>query len=169
MARIMILLFVLCIAATLLLATLPSCHGARPIAVTPFVSARMRIVEPVLLAGNANDTAPLPVVLWHGMGDTCCSESMNTIKRLIEQKLGVFVYSVQTADNANAESWSGFKGNVNDQVAKVRGVVGMCGTLEVQRCWYLVSINDCTAKQHAYRARGRPSCFRVHICVNWSK
>ncbi len=31
----------------------------------------------------------LPVVLWHGMGDSCCSlGSVGSIKKLIEDKLG---------------------------------------------------------------------------------
>ena len=33
--------------------------------------------------------APLPVVLWHGMGDSCCSPySIGSVKSLIQDKLG---------------------------------------------------------------------------------
>jgi palmitoyl-protein thioesterase len=35
------------------------------------------------------DSAPLPVVLWHGMGDSCCSlGSIGSVKKLIEDNLG---------------------------------------------------------------------------------
>ena len=48
----------------------------------------------LLLAGCqhtlANDVAsPLPVVIWHGMGDSCCSNhSIGAIGNLIRQELG---------------------------------------------------------------------------------
>ena len=66
----------------------------------------------------------LPVVLWHGMGDSCCNEqSMGRITALIQQTLpGTFVYSINTAGEdapADSDSKSSFFGNFNDQVAQV--------------------------------------------------
>jgi hypothetical protein len=41
------------------------------------------------LAQQGKNGGALPVVLWHGMGDSCCSlGSMGSIKKLIEDKLG---------------------------------------------------------------------------------
>jgi len=42
-----------------------------------------------------------PVVIWHGMGDTCCySFSMGMIKNELEKKLpGVYVYSFDFVSN----------------------------------------------------------------------
>lgn len=38
---------------------------------------------------KSGGAAPLPVVLWHGMGDACCHEySMGKIKQVIEEELG---------------------------------------------------------------------------------
>jgi hypothetical protein len=38
---------------------------------------------------------PTPVVLWHGMGDNCCSEAMAARKALIENNIpGVYVVSL---------------------------------------------------------------------------
>lgn len=60
---------------------------------------------------------PLPVVLWHGMGDSCCSlGSIGAIKKLLEDKLGVFVHSIATGEGEYWDIWSSFFGNINDQV-----------------------------------------------------
>lgn len=43
--------------------------------------------ETLVLRDHAKNS--LPVVLWHGMGDSCCSMgSIGSIKKLIEDKLG---------------------------------------------------------------------------------
>mmetsp|Transcript_37671 Transcript_37671/g.83889 ORF Transcript_37671/g.83889 Transcript_37671/m.83889 type:complete len:332 (+) Transcript_37671:101-1096(+) len=62
----------------------------------------------------------LPVVIWHGMGDSCCSPySTGAIKKLIEDRLGVFVYSIATGETEASDVWSTYFGDVNSQVAKV--------------------------------------------------
>ncbi|KAG2494900.1 hypothetical protein HYH03_006835 [Edaphochlamys debaryana] len=54
------------------------------------------------------------------MGDTCCAPySIGAVAKLIESKLGVFVHSVATGDGEWADQFSGFYGDVNDQVARV--------------------------------------------------
>ncbi|RUP08314.1 palmitoyl protein thioesterase-domain-containing protein [Jimgerdemannia flammicorona] len=62
-----------------------------------------------------------PVVLWHGMGDSCCNpESMGKIKSTIEQLLpGTYVYSVRIGDTDKDDQNSGFFGNLNQQVDQV--------------------------------------------------
>lgn len=63
--------------------------------------------------------APLPVVLWHGMGDSCCSPySIGSVKNLIETKLGVYVHSIATGDGELEDVLSSYYGDVNDQVAR---------------------------------------------------
>jgi len=63
----------------------------------------------------------LPVVLWHGMGDTCCYPfSMGRIKDLIEEQLpGIYVYSVMVGDSIQEDKRAGFFGNVNDQIEQI--------------------------------------------------
>lgn len=63
----------------------------------------------------------LPVVLWHGMGDSCCHpQSMGAIARLIEKELpGIFVHSVATGGSETHDILSGFFGDVNQQVEAV--------------------------------------------------
>lgn len=74
----------------------------------------------VIRASNPRANNPLPVVLWHGMGDSCCSSSsIGAVKQLIEETLGVFVYSIATGNSESADVWSSYFGDLNDQVATV--------------------------------------------------
>lgn len=74
---------------------------------------------------RAGEGVPLPVVMWHGMGDSCCSMgSIGSVAKLIEDELGVFVYSIATGAGEYKDIWSSFYGNVNAQVEQV------CSTLE---------------------------------------
>jgi palmitoyl-protein thioesterase len=62
--------------------------------------------------------AARPVVLWHGMGDTCCfSFSMGMISAEIQKVLpGTYVYSVEIGSNIVEDEVQGFIGSVNEQV-----------------------------------------------------
>jgi len=67
-----------------------------------------------------------PVVLWHGMGDTCCNPlSMGYIKRVIEEQLpGVYVKSLMIGNNVIEDELNGFFMNVNDQIVFARDEIG---------------------------------------------
>merc|ERR1711936_1527195 len=55
--------------------------------------------------------AATPVVMWHGMGDSCCNPlSMGSIKRLIEEQVG---------NNVAEDTENGFLMNANKQVDMV--------------------------------------------------
>ena len=59
----------------------------------------------------------LPVVLWHGMGDSCCHpQSMGALARRLESELGTFVHSIATGHGETSDVLSGFFGDVNAQV-----------------------------------------------------
>lgn len=66
-------------------------------------------------------TRQLPVVLWHGMGDSCCNNrSIGAVRRRIQEVLGgVFVHSIATGEGGPADSESTIFGNVNAQVEDV--------------------------------------------------
>eukprot|EP00210_Caulerpa_lentillifera_P003150 g3010.t1 len=67
---------------------------------------------------NARHKA-LPIVLWHGMGDTCCGKrSVGRIKTFIEENYGIFVYSIGFGIEAQ-DFAAGYLGSVNDQVTTV--------------------------------------------------
>ncbi|KAH8237600.1 hypothetical protein KR038_002089, partial [Drosophila bunnanda] len=68
-------------------------------------------------AGGTN-TDVLPVVLWHGMGDTCCMPfSLGAIMSLIvEQTQGGYVRSIEIDGNIVMDFQSGFFIHPNEQV-----------------------------------------------------
>ncbi|KAJ2663038.1 hypothetical protein IWW48_001557 [Coemansia sp. RSA 1200] len=59
-----------------------------------------------------------PIVLWHGMGDTCCDNStMGTVVSAIQDELaGVYVHSVRLGPTPSADRNAGFLGNLNSQI-----------------------------------------------------
>ncbi|PVU99373.1 hypothetical protein BB559_000772 [Furculomyces boomerangus] len=61
---------------------------------------------------------PTPVVMWHGMGDTCCSDtSMYRVKRLIEGEIpNVYVHSIMLGSSPEQDRRAGFYGNINEQI-----------------------------------------------------
>jgi palmitoyl-protein thioesterase len=63
----------------------------------------------------------LPVVMWHGMGDTCCNPlSLGRIQKIIEQALpGIHVHSLKIGDSFADEVLSGYFANINDQVVYI--------------------------------------------------
>eukprot|EP00048_Salpingoeca_helianthica_P014574 m.222386 g.222386 ORF g.222386 m.222386 type:complete len:296 (-) comp16018_c0_seq1:92-979(-) len=73
------------------------------------------------LAALSVAAAIRPVVLWHGMGDTCCYPfSMGAVKKEIEKSLpGIYVASVELGGSIVQDELEGFIGNVNNQVASV--------------------------------------------------
>jgi palmitoyl-protein thioesterase len=81
--------------------------------ITVLISASVTADSP------GSSAAPLPVVLWHGMGDSCCNpKSMGKIRDVIEKTLpGVYVHSIQIGASADEDSKASFFGNLNDQVA----------------------------------------------------
>jgi len=62
--------------------------------------------------------SPKPILLWHGMGDTCCNPlSLGGIKKILEQNIpGVNVTSLMIGSNIVEDLESGFFTNVNDQI-----------------------------------------------------
>jgi palmitoyl-protein thioesterase len=69
----------------------------------------------------ANATTYLPVVIWHGMGDSCCDPgSIGAVAEdLRRSEPGLFVHSIATGPSLAADISSTYFGNVNDQIARV--------------------------------------------------
>ena len=67
---------------------------------------------------NDIENNPLPVVLWHGMGDSCCNPlSMGSIKRLLQDNIpSVYVKSLEIGSNQLTDIENSFLMNANDQV-----------------------------------------------------
>ncbi|XP_075867904.1 palmitoyl-protein thioesterase 1 [Nelusetta ayraudi] len=84
------------------------------------------LAGPVTLAAGspvhfkaANGTIPL--VLWHGMGDSCCNPlSMGAIKKMIEEEIsGIYVRSLMIGKTIVEDTENGFFMDVNAQVSSV--------------------------------------------------
>lgn len=64
---------------------------------------------------------PTPVIIWHGMGDSCCNPaSMGSIKTMLENELpGVYVHSLMVGNNILADTENGFFKDTNSQISLV--------------------------------------------------
>ncbi|KAG8143078.1 hypothetical protein E2320_000357 [Naja naja] len=88
---------------------------------------RMLLLAGLLLLGGldhrSSGTAagPVPLVIWHGMGDSCCNPlSMGYIKKIVEEKIpGIYVLSLKIGSSLIDDMENSFFMNVNDQVKKV--------------------------------------------------
>ena len=63
-------------------------------------------------------SASPPVVLWHGMGDSCCNPlSLGTLIKLLKRQLpGVYVQSLRIGSNIVEDTSNGFFMNANHQI-----------------------------------------------------
>ncbi|XP_075051369.1 palmitoyl-protein thioesterase 1 [Mixophyes fleayi] len=61
---------------------------------------------------------PVPLVIWHGMGDSCCNPiSMGGIKKMVEQQIpGIYVLSLKIGNTIFEDMENSFFLNVNKQV-----------------------------------------------------
>jgi len=134
----------------------------------------------------AGEGRPTPIVLWHGMGDSCCNPfSMGSVKKLLESQIpGVYVLSLMIGSNVIEDTENGFVMNINKQIELacdtirndsrlsggfhgvgfsqgglfLRGLVQRCGDLRVKN---LVSFGG--PQQGVY---GVPQCLgeKHYIC-----
>ncbi|KAG5440288.1 hypothetical protein PCANB_001858 [Pneumocystis canis] len=58
----------------------------------------------------------LPVVLWHGLGDSYDSEEMKEISNILSKLLNTYVYSIYLDKNSLEDKNSGFFGKVDEQI-----------------------------------------------------
>ncbi|KAI8628226.1 palmitoyl-protein thioesterase 1 [Xylariaceae sp. FL1651] len=71
-------------------------------------------------ADDENDDTPLPVVIWHGLGDNYAAEGIQSVGELVnEVNPGTFVYFVRLDESASNDRTATFYGNVTEQIAKV--------------------------------------------------
>ncbi|KAK1749503.1 palmitoyl-protein thioesterase [Echria macrotheca] len=65
-----------------------------------------------------NDT-PLPVVIWHGLGDNYAAEGLRHVGELAESvNPGTLVYYIKMGDDASSDRSATFFGNLTDHIAK---------------------------------------------------
>ena len=115
----------------------PACHAAKaasatataratsPAAAKPTPAQRATALTATAVFLNAGDDAtakpaPVPLVMWHGMGDNCCDPgTMGRLKKFVESAVpGLYVHNVMVGGSPAADTMHGYFGNVNDQVAE---------------------------------------------------
>lgn len=68
---------------------------------------------------DGGDT-PLPVVIWHGLGDNYAAEGLQSVGDMIQEiNPGTLVYFVRLDETASTDRSATFYGNVTKQIAKV--------------------------------------------------
>jgi len=73
----------------------------------------------ILRVKAQQNESPIPIVLWHGMGDNCChSFSMGAIKNMLEEAIpGVYVHSLMIGQSPNEDTLNGFFKGVDQQIS----------------------------------------------------
>uniref|UniRef100_A0A2K6CPA1 Palmitoyl-protein thioesterase 1 n=1 Tax=Macaca nemestrina TaxID=9545 RepID=A0A2K6CPA1_MACNE len=92
----------------------PSCLWLLAVALLPWTCAARAL-------HHLDPPAPLPLVIWHGMGDSCCNPlSMGAIKKMVEKKIpGIYVLSLEIGKTLMEDVENSFFLNVNSQVTTV--------------------------------------------------
>ncbi|PSS25824.1 hypothetical protein M430DRAFT_39858 [Amorphotheca resinae ATCC 22711] len=76
-------------------------------------------VLPIPLSDDENDT-PLPLIIWHGLGDNYAAEGLASVAQLAEEvNPGTLVYMIRLDDDASADRSASFFGNLTEQIDKV--------------------------------------------------
>ncbi|KTG03394.1 hypothetical protein cypCar_00004255 [Cyprinus carpio] len=76
----------------------------------------------LLLCGSSwGINASVPLVIWHGMGDSCCNPlSMGAIKKMVEEEVpGIYVLSLMIGKSVVQDTENSFFMDVNEQVSFV--------------------------------------------------
>ncbi|CAL8294961.1 unnamed protein product [Boreogadus saida] len=77
--------------------------------------------DPIRKVTTTTTNGTLPLVMWHGMGDSCCNPlSMGAIKKMIEDDVpGIYVLSLRIGNNIVEDTSNSFFMDVNQQVTRV--------------------------------------------------
>lgn len=89
-------------------------------------SAALRLISVsgcllLLCDSSWGNNATVPLVIWHGMGDSCCNPlSMGAIQKMVEKEVpGIYVLSLMIGKTVIQDTENGFFMDVNEQVSFV--------------------------------------------------
>ena len=69
---------------------------------------------------SSPDTDPLPLLIWHGLGDNYAADGLAEVASLAEEtNPGTYVYIIRLAEDASSDRTATFLGNVTEQIATV--------------------------------------------------
>ncbi len=85
---------------------------------TTFVTSSI-LPAPKTISHNKDDT-PLPLVIWHGLGDNYAAEGLASVAQLArDTNEGTFTYIIRIDDDASEDRSATFFGNLTLQIEKV--------------------------------------------------
>ncbi|EPY49496.1 palmitoyl protein thioesterase-dolichol pyrophosphate phosphatase fusion 1 [Schizosaccharomyces cryophilus OY26] len=90
-------------------------------------SSPVLTVEKLKLSDKQHDGEQTPVVIWHGLGDSYNSISLNSIVKRVEEITGAAVFVVHIGDSGFSDLKAGYIGNVQEQLD---GVCAQLSTIE---------------------------------------
>jgi palmitoyl-protein thioesterase len=88
---------------------------------TPVViSSILPSLNPVSSSSSDEDDNPLPLIIWHGLGDNYAAEGLAQVAELAQEvNPGTFTYIIRMDDDSSADRTATFFGNVTVQIEKV--------------------------------------------------
>lgn len=85
-----------------------------------FVRSSFIPKQSILISDDDSSVNPLPLVIWHGLGDSYASDSLISIANLAEEiHPGTFTYIIRIDEDAISDRSVTFFGNVTSQIEKV--------------------------------------------------
>jgi palmitoyl-protein thioesterase len=71
-------------------------------------------------SSDEDDDNPLPLIIWHGLGDNYAAEGLAQVAELAQEvNPGTFTYIIRLDDDSSADRTATFFGNVTVQIEKV--------------------------------------------------
>jgi len=84
------------------------------------LSTSIRFASAVPVTDVASSSSPLPLIIWHGLGDNYEADGLNATAELAQQtNPGTYVYIIRLAESAGDDRKATFFGNLTNQVAQV--------------------------------------------------
>ncbi|CAA19178.2 palmitoyl protein thioesterase/ dolichol pyrophosphate phosphatase fusion protein Pdf1 [Schizosaccharomyces pombe] len=81
-------------------------------------------LDKVRLAINDGASEQLPVVIWHGLGDTPTSFTLTEVSQRVQKLTKGAVYAIRVGDNEFEDIKAGYLGKLEDQLDEVCDLIG---------------------------------------------
>lgn len=100
--------------------TMKSSLSSRLLLASLFATTGLALQWPLQPTHDDSDDTPLPLVIWHGLGDAFNGDGIQQVGALADAiHPGTYVYTVSFGADANADRSATFFGNVTTQVQEV--------------------------------------------------
>ncbi|GAM39500.1 hypothetical protein TCE0_034f11103 [Talaromyces pinophilus] len=84
------------------------------------LSAALPVLSAAFPATQTTEETPLPLIIWHGLGDSYQADGLKEVAQLAEEvNPGTYVHIIHLDDSDNGDRQATFIGNVTEQIAQV--------------------------------------------------